>query len=67
METALKEMEERLERLGATVEKSRQLYPQSVLDAFDADEDGTDELAGKLSSIPEITTAMGTMWTVMSL
>merc|ERR1719160_306342 len=65
IETALKEMEERLERLGATVEKSRQLYPQSVLDAFDADADGTDDLTGQMSAIPEITTAMGTTWTII--
>ena len=65
METALKEMEERLERLGANMEKARQLYPTAMTDAFDADEDGTDDLAGKLSAIPEITTAMGTTWTII--
>ena len=65
METALKEMEERLERLGANMEKARQLYPQVMLDGFDADADGTDDMTGKLSSIPEITTAMGTTWTII--
>ena len=65
MEAALKGMEERLERLGATMEKARQLYPQVTLDGFDADADGTDDMTGKLSSIPEITTAMGTTWTIL--
>merc|ERR1719506_119802 len=58
-------MEERLERLGATMEKARQLYPANWTDAFDADEAGTDALTGSMSSIPEITTAMGTTWTIL--
>merc|ERR1719159_1365459 len=36
-----------------------------MLDGFDADADGTDDMTGKLSSIPEITTAMGTTWTIL--
>merc|ERR1719460_2362947 len=36
-----------------------------MLDDFDADADGTDDMTGKLSWIPEITTAMGTTWTII--
>ena len=36
-----------------------------MTDAFDADGADTDDLTGQLSAIPEITTAMGTTWTII--
>merc|ERR1719159_2036187 len=36
-----------------------------MLDGFDADADGTDDIKGKKSAIPEIVTAMGTTWTII--
>merc|ERR1719160_1406676 len=65
MAAMMKLMEQKLQDLTENVEKSRQLYPASMTDAFDADADGTDDLQGKMSAIPEITTAMGTTWTII--
>merc|ERR1719171_292028 len=58
-------MEQKLQDLTENMQNPRKLYHDSILDALDADEDGTDANVGKMSAIPEITTAMGTTWTII--
>jgi Amt family ammonium transporter len=65
MEAALRQMEQKVQELGASLETSRRLYSDDVFAGFLADEDGTDAVTGKRSMIPEITTAMGTTWTIL--
>jgi Amt family ammonium transporter len=65
MEATLRQMEKQLQELGSSLQTQRRLYPDAVLEAFEDDEEGTDAMIGKKSSIPEITTAMGTTWTII--
>merc|ERR1719274_374731 len=58
MEARITELET---RLAAKQDKSRRLYNA----AFLAEEPGDDDLTGTMSFIPEITTAMGTTWTII--
>merc|ERR1719487_1964859 len=58
MESRIKDLED---RLAAANKKSRRLYNS----AFLAEEPGDDDMTGLLSFIPEITTAMGTTWTIL--
>jgi Amt family ammonium transporter len=62
MESSMRQMEQKLQELGASLETSRKLYPDDVLAGF---EDSDDDSTGKKSLIPEITTAMGTTWTII--
>merc|ERR1719159_2039784 len=62
LESTMRQMEQKLQELGASLETSRKLYPDSVLEAF---EDSDDDVTGKKSTIPELPTAMGTTWTIL--
>merc|ERR1719310_1379119 len=61
----MKRMEQKLEDLGANLQNSRKLYNDEIIAGWVADEEGTDDVSGKRSMIPEITTAMGTTWTII--
>ena len=64
MEAKIAELEKRLSSVDATLlesGKARKLYNS----AFLAEEPGDDDLTGTMSFIPEITTAMGTTWTII--
>merc|ERR1719247_1747888 len=65
MAAAMRQMEQKLQELGTSLEKSRKLYDGDILQGFEDDEDGTDDVTGKKSYIPELTTAMGTTWTII--
>merc|ERR1719487_1365774 len=58
MESRIKDLED---RLAAANKKARRLYNS----AFLAEDAGEDDLTGMYSFIPEITTAMGTTWTIL--
>jgi Amt family ammonium transporter len=67
LQAVLKGMEKQLQQLGASLEKagpatSRKLYPESIAAAW---ENSDDDVTGSTSFIPEITTAMGTTWTIL--
>jgi Amt family ammonium transporter len=68
METMMRQMQKQIEELGASLEvnaAARQLYNDAIVAGWDADEDGSDDVTGKRSMIPEIATAMGTTWTIL--
>jgi len=65
MAAMMKLMEQKLQDLTENMQNSRKLYHEDIIAGWDADEDGTDSLTGKMSMIPEITTAMGTTWTII--
>merc|ERR1712216_204335 len=57
------EVQQTLKRMDATLrERSRRLYPEAMLANMSS---STDDLSGSKSMIPEITTAMGTSWTIL--
>merc|ERR1719454_1872094 len=58
MEARIEELEGRLRK--ADSQKARRLYNEAFLNA-----DVEDDLTGTMSFIPEITTAMGTTWTII--
>jgi Amt family ammonium transporter len=62
MEVALKEMEARLQQLNGKLETSRQLYSEATMDGWASSDD---DITGSKSAIPELTTAMGTTWTII--
>merc|ERR550514_1814430 len=61
MESRIKDLENRLMNAQKATANSRRLYNS----AFLAEEPGDDDLTGTMSFIPEITTAMGTTWTII--
>merc|ERR1719171_2835719 len=58
-------MEQKLQDLTENMQNPRKLYHEDIIAGWAADEEGTDALTGKRSMIPEITTAMGTTWTII--
>jgi Amt family ammonium transporter len=64
MQASMMQMEQKLQELSASL-KSRQLYDDQTQAGWEADEEGFDSTTGKRSMIPEITTAMGTTWTII--
>merc|ERR1719183_2930987 len=61
MQAKIEELENRLKSVDADFAASRKLYNS----AFLAEDPGDDDLTGTMSFIPEITTAMGTTWTII--